>query len=370
MRILHITYGFDGGGVGYVIANYCANEALPGIHFDIIGDDLGHNQLLHERFEQAGFHVYYVTPKKKSLLKNIRDVFRIIKDGGYDAVHVHFEEWSFLYLLIARLCKVPVRICHAHTAHMIGADKKIHYRLFRFLLNRFATIRIACSKDAGDHLYGKLPYVILHNAFETERYKYNDQTRQKMRRALGVENCFVMGVVGRLAFPKNPEFTVDIFAEGKKLNNKAALLFIGRGALEEQVKKKVSELNLSDSVLFLGHRDDVPELLQAMDVFVLPSQFEGLGMVYVEAQAAGLRTFATADVVPIEACLSTELFTYIPQSATAMQWAEKIISADTTNRIDTSDLVRTKGYDISIERKKLEKLYYSSFGDNNGSLSK
>ena len=109
-KILHITYGFNGGGVGFVIANYCANQPMEGISFDIVGEDIGMDHLLHKRFEKAGFHVYYVTPKKKSLWKNIWEMFHIIKNGHYDAVHVHFEEWSFLYLMIAKLCGVKVRI--------------------------------------------------------------------------------------------------------------------------------------------------------------------------------------------------------------------------------------------------------------------
>lgn len=161
MKILHITYGFNGGGVGFVIANYCANQPMPGIVFDIVGESIGKPHLLQERFEKAGFHAFYVTPKKQSLLKNIKEMRRVIQQGHYDAVHVHFEEWSFLYLWIAKLCGVKVRVCHAHMAYMTGTSAKPHYRLFRVLLNRFATLRLACSKDAGDHLYGKHPYTVL-----------------------------------------------------------------------------------------------------------------------------------------------------------------------------------------------------------------
>ena len=101
MKILHITYGFNGGGVGFVIANYCANQPMPGITFDIVGESIGKPHLLQERFEKAGFHTFYVTPKKQSLLKNIKEMRQVIQQGHYDAVHVHFEEWSFLYLWIA-----------------------------------------------------------------------------------------------------------------------------------------------------------------------------------------------------------------------------------------------------------------------------
>lgn len=365
MKILHITYGFNGGGVGFVISNYCTGESFQDFQFDIVGEDTGKRQLLHDRFEKAGFHVFYVTPKKLNLIKNIREMFRIMKNGNYDAVHVHFEEWSFLYLWIAKICGVPERICHAHMAYMVGERKKPHYKLFRILLNHFATLRLACSKDAGDHLYGNNPFVIIHNAINLAEYTFSEEKRTMKRRELGVGNCFVMGTVGRLSFQKNPELTVEIFNEVKRRKNDSKLLFVGQGELEAIVRKKVAALGLSDSVLFLGLRNDVPELLQAMDVFVLPSRFEGLGIVYVEAQAAGLKTFATANVVPQEACISKDLFTYVSQSELPAGWADKILSVDTRDRMDTSKLIQSCGYDISIERIKLFQTYMASIGEKN-----
>ena len=231
MKILHITYGFNGGGVGFVIANYCANQPMPGIAFDIVGESIGKPHLLQERFEKAGFHTFYVTPKKQSLLKNIKEMRRVIQQGHYDAVHVHFEEWSFLYLWIAKLCGVKVRVCHAHMAYMTGASAKPHYRLFRVLLNRFATLRLACSKDAGDHLYGKHPYTVLKNAIEAEKYVYHPETRRQIRTQMGLTDKFVVGVVGRLTYQKNPQFTVEIFAKVKEKRPNAVLMFIGQGEL-------------------------------------------------------------------------------------------------------------------------------------------
>lgn len=151
---------------------------------------------LHDRFESAGFGVHYVIPKGKNLIRNISQMFRLMKKGHYDGVHVHFEEWSFLYLMIARLCGIKLRVCHAHMAFMPGTDTKLHYRLFRVLLNYFATERLACSKDAGEHLYGKHPYKILNNAIEAQQYRFNPVIREKVRKSLGVEDKLVIGVVG------------------------------------------------------------------------------------------------------------------------------------------------------------------------------
>lgn len=360
MKLLHITYGFNGGGVGFVISNYCTERPFPNVHFDIVGEDIGKKHFLHDHFEAAGFNVHYVTPKKKSLLKNIKEMFGIIRAGHYDAVHVHFEEWSFLYLWIAKICKVPVRICHSHMAYMEGAADKIHYKLFRKLLNHFATTRIACSKDAGEHLFGKNKYIILKNAIEPEKFIFNQETRDKKRLELNLKNETVLGVVGRLSYQKNPLFTVDVFSEYLKLDPDSVLLFIGQGEMEDEVKSKVKDLKLTEKVRFLGFRDDVNELLQAMDIFVLPSRYEGLGIVYVEAQAAGLATFATADVVPAEACISDELFTFIPRDANSKEWADAMYRSDKVKREDMSRLVKLHGYDIHSEVSKLERIYLES----------
>lgn len=362
MKILHIVYGFNGGGVGFVIANYCANTPMPNIHFDIVGEDIGKPHLLHEKFEHAGFHVYYVTAKKKSLIKNILEMYSLIRDGKYDAVHVHFEEWSFLYLWIAMICGVKVRICHSHTAHMIGASKKPHYILFRFLLNKFSTLRIACSKDAGEHLFGHHKYTLLNNAIDVKQYVYNSKTRDEIRNLIGISDKFVVGVVGRITHSKNPRFTVEIFSEIHKIRPDSVLLFVGRGELEQEIHTLVTELHLDKSVRFLGQRPDVPRLLQAMDAFVLPSLYEGLGIVYIEAQAAGLKTFATENVVPQEACLSNSLFKYIPQDASPKQWADTILANADYQREDTSTIIRRHGYDIDQEINKLRDLYINNIG--------
>ena len=134
-------------------------------------------------------------------------------------------------------------------------------------------------------------------------------------------------------------------------------MFVGQGELEEAIRRLVQTKGLTDSVLFLGLRTDVPDLMQAMDAFVLPSRFEGLGIVYIEAQAAGLKTFATAEVVPQEACVDESLFTYLPREATAQQWADAMLAADTTQRENKLEVIQSHGYDIHQEAEKLRALY-------------
>lgn len=356
MKILHITYGFDGGGVGYVIKNYCAAKKFEGISFDIVGEDTGKKHLLQDSFEKAGFGCFYVTPKKKNLFKNMCDMYLLIRKGGYDAVHVHFEEWSFLYLLIAKLCGVKIRICHAHMAHVPGAAEKIHYRLFRKMIKRLATHRIACSRGAGDCLYEGLPCVILKNAIDAGSFRYSKEKREKKRKELGLQDAFVCGTVGRLSYQKDPGYTVSILHELKKLRKDAVLVFAGKGELENAISEKARELGIEKDVYLLGHRNDIPDLMQAFDVFVLPSRFEGLGIVYVEAQAAGLHTYASKGLVPEDACAAAGLMHYIKKEDGPAAWAAAIAAAGKERR-DTEKDIENSGYDISCERKKLENIY-------------
>lgn len=360
MKILHITYGFDGGGVGYVIKNYCAVEKFDGISFDIVGEDTGKKHLLQDDLEKAGFRCFYVTPKKKNLIKNIKEIYTLIKSGRYDAVHVHFEEWSFLYLLIAKLCGIKIRICHAHMSHVPGASVKAHYVLFRKMIKRLATHRIACSRDAGDYLYEGLPYTVLKNAIDAESFRYSEEKRKEKRKELGLQDAFVCGTVGRLSYQKDPEYTLDILYELKKRRKDAVLVFAGKGELEEAVRKKAERLGIEKDVYLLGHRNDIPDLMQAFDVFVLPSRFEGLGIVYVEAQAAGLHTYASKGRVPKEAGVAGDLMHYIRREDGPAEWAAGIAKADGKRR-DTKEDIRKNGYDISCEREKLEEIYTGAY---------
>ena len=248
LKILHITNSIDGGGVGFVIANFCTEQVGKGISFDIVAENIGRKQRLHERFATAGFGIHYVIPKKKSLWRNVVQMARLMKKGHYDGVHVHFEEWSFLYLMLAWLCGIPMRVCHAHMAYMPGSDTKPHYKLFRVLLNLFATTRLACSKDAGSHLFRRHPYIVLNNAIDSKAYRFDCNKRERMRAKLNVEGKLVIGVVGRLTFQKNPQMSIEILREIRKKRKDAVMIMVGTGALKKEIIQLIETYDLVDAV--------------------------------------------------------------------------------------------------------------------------
>lgn len=364
-KILHVTYGFNGGGVGVVIVNYCATRPMEGLSFSIVGEGNGRPQMLHDRLTDGGFDVFYIPPKGKGLKANIAAFNQLLDRVKPDAIHVHMEEWNFLYLYLAKKKGIKVRISHAHVAHASWSTKP-HYALFRHWLNRFATHRLAVSRDSGDYLYGKHPYTILNNAIDAAAYRFDPVVREEMRQQLGLTNGeFLVCDVGRLTASKDPLRMLEIFQHIHAKREDARLILVGIGELHQEVKERIQELGLEGTVSLLGQRHDVPRLLQAADAFVLPTHFEGLGIVYVEAQAAGLHSFATQDVVPQEATMDESLMHYLPLDAPSETWAEAVLQYADAPRRDTSHIIREKGYDLSTEIQSLETFYHNAFNEAN-----
>lgn len=296
----------------------------------------------------------------------IEDIRRILIDGRYDAVHLHTSFWkSFLVEQIALDCKIPKIIVHSHStkvdvqddAQRIDAEKIHNIRKAEFNIS-LATDFCACSKDAADWLFGEqIPrecIKILNNAIDVDRFIYDDDIRNRYRKELGIEDCFVIGHVGRMAYQKNHEFLLDIFADAEKKIPNARLLLIGDGPLKDDIVKQAEILGITDKIIFAGHRNDVNNIMQAMDVFCLPSRFEGLGIVLVEALSAGLKCIAS-DVVPREIDISDNI-SFLPFDK--KKWSDMIVDfSKGYSRLDMYNIITEAGYNIKYQIKEVEKLY-------------
>ena len=200
------------------------------------------------------------------------------------------------------------------------------------------------------------PFQVLNNAIDTRMYQHNPERAIHVRKALGIpSDCFLVGHVGRFAPQKNHKFLLNIFAEIQKKKPDTLLLLIGDGSLHNEIEVQAQRLGLDRSVIFTGIRSDIPDLMQAMDVFVFPSLYEGLPVTMIEAQAAGLACFIS-DKVPLE-CKITDLVTQIPLQASAEQWAEKILAAQNPGRKDTYNEIVAAGFDIVENAKWLQDFY-------------
>jgi glycosyltransferase involved in cell wall biosynthesis len=262
-------------------------------------------------------------------------------------------------LYAAKRAGVPVRIAHNHSTAGKGETKKnIMKYILRPMGGLFPTDLAACTEFAGEWMWGKQALkngkiTIFNNAIDLNHFKADKAVRDVYREKFGLQDKFVIGHVGRFCYQKNQEFLVDVFNEVHKTKPNAVLMLIGEGETVDMIKDKVSTLGLSDSVKFMGSSMEVYNLYQAMDVFVLPSRYEGLGMVAIEAQAMGIPTIVSTEV-PKEACV-TDGIEFINLDVGAKKWAEKIVGIDLNKPI--MDVCLKEKYDITEQADKLRKYY-------------
>lgn len=360
IRIAHVIGKWVGGGVEAVVMNYYRHIDKNKIQFDFIIDE-DSNGIPKEEIESMGGKVILIPPYQK-VIKYHKELKRVLKDGKYRIVHSHINTLSVFSLYAAKCAGIPIRIAHSHsTTNKLEKKKNLMKQVLRHFSRMFATDYFACSELAGKWLFGNKALTngkicVLNNAIEVESYIYNEELRRKKRKELNIQdNQIVIGHIGRFVKQKNHSFLIDIFNEIHKKNEQMVLVLVGQGPLEQEIKDKVKVLGLEECVKFLGQRDDVNELYQAIDIIAFPSLYEGLGMVLIEAQASGIYCIASTHV-PDNAKISNQLdFISLNEPE---QWINTILNKQNQmNRINLIEEVRKCGYDIKIETKKLEKIY-------------
>ena len=360
IRVLQIIGLSCGGGVEAVIMNYYRHIDKSKVQFDFVV----HKNPLQSFADEAksmGAKVYEVTPYTQNIIKFTYEIYRIIKEGNYKIVHSNMNSLSGFPLLAAYFAGANVRILHNHTTDTKEEGFRTTIkRMLRPFAKVFANQCWACSKLAGVWMYGKgavknNKVTIINNAIDLDKFAFNQEKRDELRKELGLEGKFVIGHVGRFMKQKNHEFLIDIFAEVVKQKENAVLLLVGEGQLMGLIKNKVNDLNLTDKVIFLGVRSDVADLYNVMDVFVFPSFYEGLGMVAVEAQVNGLPVIASTEV-PEEAKVNENII-FVDLGIVSEVWADKTLAISDEMRERNNKSVITSGFDIRVESKKLESLY-------------
>jgi len=277
----------------------------------------------------------------------------------YRVVHSHINENCSFVLRAAKLAGVPCRIAHSHLSDL-GLDFKLPFRLYaRFHLKDNPTQYFACSKKAGQWLFGKKltqrqQVNVLNNAVNVPDFKFDADVREQVREEFHAEDRLVIGHVGRLNKQKNHDFLIDIFSAVRRHNPKALLVLAGEGALRPEIEKKVAKLGLTDHVRFLGVRSDIPRLLQGMDLFLFPSLFEGLPVVLVEAQAAGLRC-VVSDAITSESDVTGRV-QFVSLRESPEIWSQRILEGG-YEHADTSEQLRRNGYDAETMAVWLENYY-------------
>ncbi len=362
IRIAQIIGKWLGGGVESVIMNYYRHIDRNKIQFDFFCDEDSTN-IPYGEIEKLGGKVILIPPYQQ-ILKYHKKLKRELADGKYKIVHSHINTLSVFSLFAAKCADVPVRIAHSHsTTNKKEKKKNLLKQILRPFSRLFATDYMCCSELAGRWLFGNKEYdngnvYLLNNAIDLGKFKYDEDERKKKRKELNIsDDTIVIGHVGRFVEQKNHRFLIDIFNEVQKQNKNSILLLVGQGPLMEEIKEKVRNIGLEKCVEFLGQRNDVNELYQAFDVFILPSLYEGLPVVGIEAQATGLLCFFSDDMTKETKVLNTAEFLSLEQSA--KEWAYVIIKKNNIfKRKHTKQEMIDKKFDINIESKKLEKIYW------------
>lgn len=361
IKVLHVLGHVPIGGVGTFLINTLKYIDKDEISFDFIMFNSSHNSDFTETVIDLGAKVHkfesHLTIKYIFKIKTeVEEHFKMHKD--YDIIHIHSPNIGMFVLPAAKKAGIPIRILHSHsTKYSNSKVKSIRNFILDISTRSLVTDFVACSENAGNFLFKRNAYTVIPNGINIKSFAYDQEGRIKMRNVMGVEDRTVIGHVGNFDYQKNHELLIDIFYEIYKKDKGYLLYLVGNGYLEEKIREKVKKMGLVDSVKFMGRRRDIPNLMQAFDIFVLPSKFEGFGIVCIEAQASGLQCFASKNV-PMAAKV-TDNISFLDINSPPEQWAERIMSIAGYQRKDMSSKVKKEGYDIQDTSKKLQDHYLS-----------
>lgn len=361
IRILHVLGALNRGGAETMVMNLYRNIDRSKKQFDFVihtTDKCDYE----DEIQALGGKIYHLPSyngRNHFKYKKAWNQF-FLQHPDYNIIHGHMRSTAAIYLKIAKKYGIKT-IAHSHSTSS-GAGLKARVKdVMQLPIRHIADYLFACSKEAGKWLFGrkfvkKDNFKIVKNAIDAKTYSFNDETREKMRSHLGIkQNQYVIGHVGRFSFPKNHDFLIRIFLEVKKKEENAILLLIGDGELKCEIEKNINDFGLKENVILAGNVPNVNDYMQAMDIFVFPSLYEGLGIVVVEAQAAGLHC-VVADTIPKEAFIS-DLISVTSLNKDTKDWANIIIQNNGLIRRNTYDEIKVGAFDILDQVKYIESFY-------------
>lgn len=358
IKVLHIMSSIGtAGGVQSLVWNYYKHmdENVTKLDFAVFNRKMDGFE---KGFLDKGSKIHFVTPRRKNFLKHIKELSAAIKADDYDIVHIHQDYLGWLTLIVAWACGIKKRIIHTHKANL---EQSLIKKIEKFVLTKitciFATHYFACGIEAakwtfGEKKYNKNMVYVLNNAIEMSNYNFDEETRKRMRDRFGFgENYIVLGNVARFTYQKNHELLIDVFTALYKKDNNYRLMLVGDGENFEKIKATVAERGLENAVLMLGSRKDVKDLLQAMDMFILTSRFEGLPVTLVEAQGTGLNCICSSTTTK-EINIDNRI-TYITCDRDIDEWVQKIEAKKNAKRVVNHETLKDSGFDIVTEANKL-----------------
>lgn len=363
IRVLHVVTIMNLGGVETLLMSLYRNIDRTKIQFDFLVHRSAKG-VFDDEILKLGGRIYYSMPLvPHKVVSYNTELLRFLKEHPeYKIIHSHLNANSTLVLRIAKKAKVPVRIAHAHIDSPSPGGKGLIENVVKKPITNYSTKNFSCSKSAGNWLFGiNSDYEVFNNGIETERFVFNPIHRNEVRENLSInKDEIVIGHIGRFFEQKNHRFLIDVFSEFIKLNPQSKLLLIGEGELQDEIKTLSREKGIEDNIIFTGAIKNANEYLSAMDLFLFPSLFEGLGIVLIEAQCNGLPILMT-DTLPKEAELVRHLVFRKPLNDAPNEWAQKmqeiLIAKQGADRSVYRQTIINGGYDASTNAERLQDFY-------------
>lgn len=366
VRVLNVTRVFNAAGIESFIMNMYRNIDRNMVQFDflVMSDE---ESCYEDEIKILGGKKYTINVKENNTFLKIQKesiaLYKFLLTHKYEIVHIHYTTpLRAPYLLAARKAKVPVRIYHSHSAEVSGKSKGklLIYNYYKKRISKWATNWFSCSKAAAEWMFedelisvGKAQ--IIYNGIDVHRFKYNPDVRDELRRALNLEQNFVIMHTGRFLPQKNHNFIIDVFNEVKKKDSTAKLILLGEGVLQESMKKKVQDLGLIEDIVFMGVKKNVEDYLSLADCYIMPSLYEGLPVAAVEAECSGLPCVISSNITREVELTSNAMF--LPLDKSAEYWAIEILKTKKLNRRDGSKDVARVGYDVKDVARMLQSQY-------------
>ena len=305
-----------------------------------VASSFGFENAFGKELMSEGIACYKLSPKR-SVLKYMIDIYKLSSEQDFDSVYIHGNSaMMFIEALPVWLAGKSRIITHCHNT---ASKYPFFHKLFKPFFNQIVTQKIACSKDAAEWAYCGENIKIVVNGVDVEKFAFDPVKREEKRKELGWDDAYIIGHIGRFNFQKNHSFLIEVFEKVQQKLPESRLLLIGTGELEDQIRKTVKNKGLEEKVCFLGNTDFVADYVQAMDVFVLPSLFEGLCLSAIEVQANGLPTIISSNIT--EETLATSCITPLSLRMPLKDWVEKIVACRSSKRKDTQQVLKEKGLD-------------------------
>ncbi len=361
MRVLEIAASLKIGGAEKIARDigYYGNSDFYQIDYVVFGDRIGEYE---KELTEKGCEIYHLPQPSSSYINYLRTIYRLIKENKYQAVHSHTMFNSGWAMLVAKICRVPVRISHSHSVDAQpykSRIQKLYEKVMQMLIIAFSTHYVGCGIKAGEILFGKRRYhkkgITILNGIDTKKFAYSQADREEIRKRLNLTDNLVIGHVGHLEEVKNQGFLISLMPEILKKNENARLLLLGEGEDRQKLEKQIADLKLSEKIIMTGNVTDVNKYLSAMDVFVFPSLYEGMPLSLIETQTNGLPCIMS-DNVPRDIAV-TDLIKVLSLKQSRSEWVKAVCDCERCDSHKYEEKIRNSGLDTEEMINKILKLY-------------